>query len=493
MLNSLSNAYTELRDRYLSPATERRLAFALLIIATVAISAALAYRLAGPLSNSPLLILVLPAALAVAFVVVVRHDLVLLGIVTVRATIDPLLEIYKQSNGLSPGAAINAMVLVLMFITIIRRPGSFLRGSILIWVPFLVLAAIAIGDSPDPARGLRMFMLYLSYMALFAMPIALIRTVEDARRFIIVLLVAAIVPTLGGFFDIARGGISVADVDDPDLHEDSNSMVADYAGFRIQGVFSHPNICAMFLVVMAALLLYTIKSRLFKWSRGQKVALYCYLVMQLALLVATQTRSGWAAAFFLFLTYGVFIERRFLIYMTAALPTMLLWPPIQERLAEAVFGMQTRANDQMTSYAWRVEMWRAAIPWIQERWLWGWGLDSYTDYSMIFFLLEYKRAFDAHNVFIQLAFEIGLPGVIAFIAIFFWLIAAALRAFPHARLESVLICSLCVAFLMMSYSDNVHRYLVSNWYFFFMLGTLGAIIWLPRSVRYRVRRRGSVQ
>ncbi len=487
MLNSLSSAYSELRARYLSPAIEKRLVFSLIILATVACSAALAYRLAAPLSSSPVLIVLFPIALAVFFVVVIRHDLVLLGIIALRATIDPVLEIYKQTNGFGPGAAINAMILLLMFITIVRRPVPLLRGSVLIWLPFLVLAAIAIGDSPDPARGIRMLMLYVSYMSLYAMPIALINNRADARRFVLVLLAASIIPTVGGFFDIARGGLSVADPDDPELDENSDLAVADYGGFRIQGVFSHPNICAMFLVAMATALLYMIKSRLFKWTALQRIALYAYLVMQLALLVATQTRSAWAAAFFVFLVYGVFVERKFLIYMAAALPTMLLWPPIQDRLAEAIFGMQMRANDQMTSYAWRVEMWRAAIPWIQEKWLSGWGLDSYTDYSAIFFLLEYKRAYDAHNLFIQLAFEIGIPGVLAFIAIFFWLIAAALRSFPHARLESVLIAASCVGFLMISYSDNVHRYLVSNWYLFFMLGTLSAITWLPRRTRYRVR------
>ncbi len=487
MLNSLSSVYSGLRARGITPAIEKRLGLALIILATVACSAALAFRLAAPLSNSPALIVLFPIALAVFFVVIVRHDLVLLGIIALRAAIDPVLEIYKQSSGFGPGAAVNAMILLLMFITIVRRPQPLLRGSILIWLPFLLLAAVAIGDSPDPTRGIRMLMLYISYMSLYAMPIALINSKDDARRFMIVMLLGSIVPTLGGFFDIARGGISVANPDDPTLDENSDLAVADYGGFRIQGVFSHPNICAMFLVAMATALLYTIKSNLFRWSALQRFGLYSYLVMQLALLVATQTRSAWAAAFFVFLVYGVFIERKFLIYMAAALPTMLLWPPIQDRLAEALFGMQVRANDQMTSYAWRVEMWRAAIPWIQEHWLSGWGLDSYTDYSAIFFLLEYKRAYDAHNLFIQLAFEIGIPGVLAFIVIFFWLIAASLRTFPHAPLESVLIAASCVGFLMISYSDNVHRYLVSNWYIFFMLGTLSAITWLPRRARHRLR------
>lgn len=492
MLNSLINACSEFRERYLTPASERRLVFALLILATVACSAALALRLAGPLSSSPLLIVIFPIALAVVFVLMIRHDLVLLGIIAVRAAIDPLLEIYKQSNGLSPGAAINAMVLLLMLISIVRRPRPLLRGSILAWVPFLMFAAVAIGESPDPARGIRMLMLYMSYMSLFAMPIVMINDKVDARRFLMVFLLASIVPTVSGFWDIARGGIAVADPDDFDPDGDSYVSLADYAGFRIQGVFSHPNIFATFLVPMITGLLFCLKSRLFNWTATQRAGLCCYLLMQIVLLLATQTRSAWAAAFFVFLVYGLFVERKLLLYMAAAIPTLLLLPPIQQRLAEAFFGIQLRGNDQLTSYAWRVEMWRAAIPWIQERWLGGWGLDSYTDYSATFFLLEYNRAFDAHNVFIQLAFETGLPGMIAFVVIFFWLIGSALRSFPHAKLESVLIAASGVGFLMMSYSDNLHRYLVSNWYMFFLLGTLSAITWLPRRSRHQLRNRGVV-
>ena len=48
----------------------------------------------------------------------------------------------------------------------------------------------------------------------------------------------------------------------------------------------------------------------------------------------------------------------------------------------------------------------------------GWGLDSYTTYSTTFFPLEYLKGYDAHNVYVQLAFETGVPGAVAFAAIF---------------------------------------------------------------------------
>lgn len=446
----------------------------LLVLAAAGLGVSGALAGASALISNPLLPVAVPVAFAAALALLVRPDAVLLAIIATRAAVDPVLELMKQDNGLSPGAAINAMTLMLLLVALVRRPLPLIKFRVLIWLPFLTLAALAMRDASDPSKAARMLMIYLSYFAMFALPLSMIRDADGARRFLMALLAASVVPTLAGLVDFASGGVEVGD---PDVHEEEGGPpIADYTGFRIEGLFSHPNIYAFFQLGMIVTLLYLVKSSLFRWRVVQRRLLTGYLLLQIGLLLATQTRSAWIAVGLLFLAYGVLVERRFIVYMMSAVPVLLLLPPIQDRIAEAVFGAKTGVADQMTSYAWRLEMWGSAWPWILEKPFTGWGLDSYTEYSGVFFPLEFLRPHDAHNVFLQLAFELGFPGSIAFVLVFLVLTVSALRRWGQARLEAVLIAFGAIGFLLTCYSDNVHRYLVSNWYLLFLFGTLSAIM-----------------
>jgi O-antigen ligase len=107
----------------------------------------------------------------------------------------------------------------------------------------------------------------------------------------------------------------------------------------------------------------------------------------------------------------------------------------------------------------------------------GYGLDSFRQYSVTFFPLANPADIGpgAHNVYVQLFFELGVLGLIAF----FWLfgrLASWLRSLATTdRLGSVIASGLTLAYLVASVSDNMFSYLSFNWYFWFLQGAACAL------------------
>ncbi|MCP5265476.1 MAG: O-antigen ligase family protein [Burkholderiaceae bacterium] len=455
-----------------SPSRPAAVALSLLVAMLVA-GAAIASMLAG--KSAMLALLALPVALTVGLLLALRPEALLLSILAVRAAIDPVLETLKQDGGASPGAAVNAMVLMLFVVFLLRRPAPMINIRVLAWVPFLALAFAAMRVAPESAQPLRMLLIYMTYLAVFAIPFGLVSRGSDIGRLVGTVIVASIVPTISGLVQVARGGLPEPEAD-AGLAGDSIAAPVDYSGFRIEAVFNHPNIFGCFLVTVIAALLYAISTARASGRPGYRRMLEVYLLVQIGLLLATQTRSAWAAAGLLFIAVGLFLERRYLVYMAVALPLLLLVPVVQDRVVDAVMGTRASygADDQLTSYAWRLMMWQAAAEWIAQRPLLGWGLNAYTEYSGFFFPYDPTHAYDAHNVFVQLAFETGIPGAAAFAGIFLVGMLATWKRWRVHRAETVVASALTLAFMMTCYSDNVHHYLVANWYTLFLLGTLHA-------------------
>ena len=422
---------------------------------------------------------VIPVGLAGLFLLVFRFEWLLIAVLLTRASIEPLLNAIKgNSEGMGPGAALNLIVLGLGVIYFLRQPRVFARSTVLAWLMFLAVCAIGVREAVDPSRAFRQFLVFATYFVMFAVPLVLVHNQADRRRWVRILVWASVVPTLWGIADLLTGGVT--QIDPETLGEEAINTIPEVTGFRIMGAFTHPNIYAFFQVTLISVLMYAIHmGDLGSRPRDRWLGL-AYLGLQGALLIATQTRGAWAGVAVVVLSFALFVDRRYLIYMGVAAGVLIFVPLVQDRIIE-IFGGGPPREAGLNSYEWRLAMWRSALPWIEDRLLLGWGLESYTDYSMIFFPLEYTIGYDAHSVYVQMAFELGLPGLFAYLGIFIVLLWVAIGSFRQRRTESVLLIGLILSYLLACYSDNMHRYLVSNWYTFFTLGLLCVAARLPHT------------
>jgi O-antigen ligase len=324
------------------------------------------------------------------------------------------------------------------------------------WIPFLLLMLAAAFYSPVRIDALRKFLTYVSYMGMFVLPFALVKTRKTAEQFLKLIILSSVLPVLYGLFQTVSG-------------------IDWYQGSRIESTFTHPNIFAFYLLTIAALILCLLATNRAQLSLRARRILTLYLLPLLFLLVMTKTRSAWAACLFLFLVYGLVQDKRVLV-MSLALPVLALAiPGVRDRLTALGSGNQYVGWVQhVNPYAWREILWTKAFPLILQRPLFGHGLYSFPYYSPTFFPLESTRGVDAHNVYIQLLFETGIVGVAAYLWIFARQFLCLLRHRVTDPRGLTMAGAMLGVYLITGYSDNLLEYVSYGWCYWFVAGVVFA-------------------
>ena len=383
-----------------------------------------------------------------------------LGVLIARAACDPLFELIKPEagGGMGLGAAVNAFMLAVAGLFALRRPRAVLGAAVPMWLAFLLAAALSTVLAPVFSSAARLFLVQLSYCALFAIPFFLVRGAADVRPCLYAVLTSSVVPVVFALVQLAmQGGIGSGEEG------------------RLRATFSHPNIFAFYLVLMLSMILYLQKAA---GPPRRPRALWLYAALLLALLVCTKTRSAWAGALLVFVLYGLFFQRRYLLYALLVPALLMLDPAVRDRVTElGVPSSDTPGATNLNSYAWRVLLWKAGLQWMDaSHTVFGYGLDAFKHYSPRFFPLEGQDEWDPHNVYVQLLFETGMVGLAAYAWLFWRLIRHLWRGIARDRPGSLILLATVLSYLLTSYSDNMLYYLSYNWYFWFFMGSACAAI-----------------
>lgn len=181
--------------------------------------------------------LLLTLAILVAFIGGVRRGAA--AIIVIRPICDRLFEQARfdvAGHSLSFGAVLNFIVIGAMLLSV-RRISN--RDQIVLeraWVPFLLIAFVAVLYSPVQVDGFRKFLTYVSYMAIFVLPFALVKTKASAEHFFRVVILSSVLPVLYGLYQLVSGRDW-------------------YQGNRVASTFMHPNIFAFFLLAIVGTVL----------------------------------------------------------------------------------------------------------------------------------------------------------------------------------------------------------------------------------------------
>jgi O-antigen ligase len=401
--------------------------------------------------------LLLTATVLAAFFGGMQRGIAVLLIV--RPLCDRLFELARfdvAGRDLSYGAVFNFIVIVAMLLSL---PRLYDRSRISLeraWIPFLLVALIAVLYSPVQIDAFRKFLTYVSYMAMFVLPLAIVRTQATAIYFSKLIIFSSVLPVLYGLFQLISG-------------------MDWYQGSRVASTFTHPNIFAFYLLTTIAIIFSLLASSRITLSENSRRLLTLYLIPLLVLLVVTKTRSAWAGCLILLLVYGTIQDKRFMI-LALALPVLALAiPAVRDRLVALASGNEYVGWVQnVNPYAWRQILWQKAFPLILERPVFGYGLYSFPYYSPKFFPLESSRGVDAHNIYIQLLFETGLTGLTAYLWIFLRKFAFLFRYWSFDRRGLAMVATMIIVYLVIGYSDNLLEYVSYCWSFWFTLGLICA-------------------
>lgn len=407
-------------------------------------------------SGSVTSVLFLPGALILlfSFVLAGRHlnDIILVS----RASLDLLLNYTRvSSGGLGLGGAINLIVILAASRLLFQKDARYRQGFV-VWIPFLIIAALSMIQTPDKLGALKAMIALLTSFAAFVTGRSLVIAGEHSRLVSLIMIGSAISFMLSlSFMAVGRGYITETD-----------------GGIRFSGIFGHSNILAFFCVINSALALYVIEANIYS-SPIKIVLLRSHLLIAILLLIATRTRSAWASELVLFLGYAFFFKRRYFVYLGVVMAIALCIPEVQER----VFGIFStdgyRSGAVANSYEWRLLLWHDALHSLSILdYFFGRGLAAFFYYSSNFFTLAGGLSWGAHSIFVQLIYEVGLIGLAAFSMIllrFAYIFLASLRVGAQKN-DAAIGLFLVSMYIFVGYSDNMFNYVVFNYYFFALLG-----------------------
>jgi len=397
------------------------------------------------------------ASFGIAFAIGMRRAV--LAILLVRSSCDPFFGLTQAGGGgMGLGAAMNALVIVLALLFFLESP-LLIGSAILPWAGFLMTAFAAAIGSPDPMmKALRGFFVLTSYAAVFALPFALIRSRQWALRCLTVVMCSSIIPVTYAFIELASGSAATAE------------------GMRVTSTFAHPNIFAFYLVGLFTLTLFLLRSSLVPQSPRVKLWLVLYLPIIIVLLLLTGTRSAWIGGAIVLIVYASIIDKRYLLCFLLV-PFLFYVPGVEERLSDLQTGNLDYGYAQLNSYAWRKLLWQSALDWLMDNpstsLLLGYGLGSFEYYSPVFFP-RMRDGIAAHNAILQVFFEMGFLGLLAFLWVFVALFAKLRMGYSFDKAGATIMMTLALSYLVTSYSDNMFDYLVFQWYFWFIMGVVCA-------------------
>lgn len=197
----------------------------------------------------------------------------------------------------------------------------------------------------------------------------------------------------------------------------------------------HPNVMGGYLSVLVPISLAVI---IFNWKQlswSNRVFITFIAIMMIGFLVLTKSRGAWMA-------FGAVVILIILLrwrWGWLTLPAFGIASVIVVYSLGITRVLETLAyNDAFNGIEGRLEIWSRAVYMIQDFPFTGIGMGSFmrvADTLYPFFLMGPGKIVHAHNLFLQIAVDLGLPGLIAWLAIFVLVIVAAWQVYKLGKVE----------------------------------------------------------
>jgi O-antigen ligase len=252
-------------------------------------------------------------------------------------------------------------------------------------------------------------------------------------------------------------------------HSSGMEIVLGTPDDRINSVMYHPNLLAGYLLLAlgAGLGLF---HQVADWPRKAFYAVG--LALTFLCMVLTASRAGWFGTVFMLVSFGLLVDRRWLIALVgSSLSAFAVFPDLVINRFAAL-SWDSPAFDK-----YRLDAWQSAAAMIRERPLTGWGPGTWgTVYPSFRLPDEIRNLPHAHNYFLHVGAEFGVPVVAVLLLIVFLVILRGVRETAHTQYHLPVLAS--VSALMGHLVCNMFDYTLSEgrnaMAFFLLLGGVEA-------------------
>ena len=250
----------------------------------------------------------------------------------------------------------------------------------------------------------------LLYAALYMIIYTSLTSEEEKRRALYSFLAGAVVIGAYGFFQYANAAGMAADME---LQSWVDPERFPLLRRRMYSTLENPNLFGAYLLMMVSLFL----PFLLREKKGKrKWILFVILLGLLLCLALTYSRGAWMSLAAIVLGLALFYDKRFgLLFLLVPVVLAVYHGQIAERFLSLFSG-------EDTSVDLRFALWESTRAMIEEHPLlgvgWGTYFLAYPDYN--FFIQEAGvLIFHAHNMYLNMPAEVGIPGGLAFLTAFF--------------------------------------------------------------------------
>lgn len=311
---------------------------------------------------------------------------------------------------------------------------------------FIILSALSIAVSPDKPFSIYNYLHLMGrYMLLYGLIVQTVETKEELRRIFLALFLGTAIVCGYGFYQYAAPmDISAQDWVDQEQFPELKK--------RVFSTLENPNLLAGYLVILLPLVFGALLNEKRKIMKRSFVLL---LGAVFICLILTFSRGAWLTLPAMVLVLGLVHQKRWL-WLLLLLPLGLLFQQgVLERLT-SIF------NPTDTSSMMRLALWQSTLTMISDHpWLGiGWGV-YYQVYPLYDFFVQGETIVcHAHNLYLNLAAEIGLPGLFTFLYLYISFVRQAYKTYKQEPQSPIggLMLGLTTAYMalaVMSLTDHV--------------------------------------
>ncbi|MFA5337304.1 MAG: O-antigen ligase family protein, partial [Candidatus Omnitrophota bacterium] len=321
----------------------------------------------------------------------------------------------------------------------IKFPGSLMDVLFCIFFVIVFVSFLRSNNFNDSLRGFsrvpKYLFLYLALTDFFA------GDKKRITRFFWVIMAVSTVTFLNGIFQSIFG----FDIFKHNVMNKSEHLL------RINSAFVHPNDFAAYIVTVLPLALLFFKKEL---SSKKRIILAAIFLIGLYCLMRTSSRGAWVGFIFAMIFFFSVYRRKMLIFIPiVAIVVILLAPSGIYRVKDLLKPSEGSAGERMV-------LWQGTWTMIKSHPVLGSGINTFMKNFEKYYPTSCQQGFYVHNSYLQMWSEIGIVGLIVFLAI---PLTVIIRAFTNIKTKIrsspegvILLSSICgyISFLVHAAVDN---------------------------------------
>ena len=352
------------------------------------------------------------------------------------------------------------MLIILAIWELIKQKVTWSKLSIFWpWLLFLGLTAFLSIFSFDKQASLVNFFRLLSFLSAFIFGYFIFDTPKKLTHLAQVIIFSAVIPagvawwqliTRGGFFDGER--------------------------WRLLGTFTHPNMFALYLVLVICLTLFVALN--LRKNAVEKAPYILLAIFFTVPLLFTYTRVAWLSLAFILFAVGVYRFRKLLFISIVTVFLLYLFAPFfQDRIAT----LSSITVDNSSS--WRLDLWRDIISFIKLNPWFGYGPGT----ASVFLENNVQRLLvetEPHNDYLRIWLESGIFTLLSYLWIFVDYLKRMWQGFrretrPRLKMLIFFLIFFTISIGGASMTDNIIKDAVMQWEFWALSGGLFMVINIP--------------